>query len=99
MVPGGIVKFDPDIFVFSFDPADTIKTPALHRIIFRCIERALHLENLGYKPCLLFGTESVLMHFPWIDGHGGLKAFVGHYVEGRWKSQPPPSNKKGFTIL
>lgn len=88
LVSGGIVGFNPDLFVFSFDPADTIRIPSYTRLIQRCIERALHFHNCGFRPCILFGEESVMVQFPQLKAVGGLKNFLGHYIEQPWKSAP-----------
>jgi hypothetical protein len=86
LTPGGIVGFDPNIFVLAFDPADTLRIPALTRLIQRSVEKACHFSVLGYRPCVLFGEEAASLQFPQLKGRGGLKAFNGHYFEGSWKS-------------
>lgn len=85
MVTGGIVGFNPDVFVFSLDPEDTMKVPAYTRLIQRCIEKGLHLYHCGYKPVVLLGEEAVLLQAPWVKTAGGLKAWLGHYTEQPWK--------------
>lgn len=86
LVTGGIIEFDPDMFIFSFDPQDIIRIPAYTRIIQRCFDKAAHFMNLGYKPCVLLGEEAVTLQCPWVKSHGGLKQWVGGYVEQKWKS-------------
>jgi hypothetical protein len=86
LVPGGIVGWDPNLFVLAFDPADTIRIPALTRLIQRSVEKAAHFAAEGYRPCVLFGEESVVTQAPFIKGRGGLKAWSGHFFEGKWKS-------------
>jgi hypothetical protein len=88
LVVGGVIGWDPDMFIFSFDPADTIRVPAYTRLIQRCIEKALHFANLGFRPMVLFGEEAVTLQCPWVKSAGGLKAWQGGYVEGGWRSKP-----------
>jgi hypothetical protein len=88
MVPGGIKGFDPNIFVFAFDPQDTLRIPAYTRLIQRSIEKGLHFHHEGYRPCVLFGIEAVRLQAPFVENHGGLKAWQGSYIEGSWRSVP-----------
>jgi hypothetical protein len=93
LVPGGIVKFDPDIFVFALDPQDTLRIPAYTRLIQRSVEKGMMFQSLGYRPCVLFGKESVALQFPFVEKVlGGLKAMNGNYVEGKWRSVPKNNN-------
>jgi hypothetical protein len=88
LVTGGVLGWNPDLFVFSFDPDDCIRIPAYTRLIQRCIEKALHFSNCGYRPCVLLGEEAVMLQFPQLKNVGGLKNFLGHYLEQPFRLAP-----------
>jgi hypothetical protein len=88
LVSGGIEEWNPDLFIFSFDPQDIIRIPAYHRLIQRCFDKAYHYYNLGYRPCVLLGEESVNLQAPFVKTHGGLKNWFGHALEQPWRTKP-----------
>lgn len=88
LVVGGIIGWDPDMFVFSFDPYDCFKTPVYTRLIQRSIDKAVFFSTLGYRPCVLLGEEAVSLQFPWLKTAGGLKNWFSHWQEGKWRSAP-----------
>lgn len=90
LVTGGIVGWSPDLYIFSFDPTDTIRVPSYTRLIQRCMEKGMHFANLGFKPCVLFGEEAVALQCPFVKTAGGLKAWAGGYLEQPWRTLTDP---------
>lgn len=91
-VTGGIVQWQPDMFVFTFDPADKIKIPAYTRLIQRAFAKAKYFADHGYKPVVLLGAEAIDIQAPWVKSHGGVKAHAGGYVEQGWRSHTDKPN-------
>ena len=84
MVEGGIDRFDPNVFIVTFDPKDTHTTTAYVRQIQRDVAKAKVLVEKGYRPAVLFGKEAAELFAPHIKNNGGLKAWRGDWFEGEY---------------
>lgn len=87
-VPGGLLAFDPNVFLVSYNPGDILDTPSLYRLVRRDVEKAFSLADRDYRPLMLMGKGPAFLVAPWLQGKGGIKAWRGHWWEGSWPWQP-----------
>ena len=83
--PQGLLNFDPNIVLVTFDLKDVLGVPAYKRQIQRDLQKAKMLVEKGYRPLVTFGSEATELHLPWVRGKGGAKAFRGHFTEQEYK--------------
>lgn len=78
-----LLKFDPDIFIPTYDFADVRTQPPLEKVLIRHLAVANALARQGRRPILLMGKE--VLHFvaPWAEGP--FKGWAGSFWEGSWK--------------
>lgn len=81
-----IKKFDPEVFVITFDLKTILKESAFLDLAQRDISRALDFSNMGYKTAVLMGEKAISLKFqvPFNPGKGGLKSWRGHYFFSKW---------------
>lgn len=84
MADGGLIKFDPNLFVITFNPYDSRKKPVLGPLIVSDLRRAVDKIAQGYRPCVLMGTDAMELVAPWTSGKGGAQDWRGHWYEGEW---------------
>jgi hypothetical protein len=85
LVSGGLWAFNPNIFLITFNPRDSIKIPAYHRQLRIDFEKAREFVKRGYRPLVLCGNEASEMIFPFIQGKGSAKAWRGTFAEMDYK--------------
>ena len=97
LVPGGVRKFNPNLFIATFHPAATFRTPAIYRLILKDMEKAFRFgtSGKGYRPLVLMGDKALSLVAPWTEGKGGLRKWRSHWWHGSWPFGDD-SNKKGF---
>lgn len=83
--PGGLRKFDPNIFLITFNPRDSIKVPAYHRQLQCDFAKAKRFVEQGYRPLVLCGGEAAELIFPFVQGKGSAKGWRGHFSEQEYK--------------
>lgn len=94
-VPGGILQWNPNVFVLTFDPSALVKAPAYFPLMQAAVRKAFWLVERGHRPAVLFGREVKDLLVPWLAG--GIKDWQGTYVFGSWPKSDPTSNE-GFVI-
>lgn len=93
--PGGIVKFNPDLFLITEHPAAILHSGALGkmRLIRKHMERAFRFADQGARPCVLMGRTAMDLIAPELSRasdelhrgkKGGLTKWFGHFWEGGW---------------
>ena len=78
----GLNKFNPNLFILTFDPATIYSVGCHQRQIQRDIVKGIHFKNLGYTPAILFGDGPASLFYPWLTGNGGIKNWRGHFWQG-----------------
>ena len=95
--PGGLVKFNPDMFVLSLNPREAIRIPVYTRQIQRLFQRVYTFVQLGWRPLILCGNEPAELFAPFIKGQGGVKAWHMHFWTGEFKYNN--RNNEGFIAV
>ena len=93
---GGILTWNPNLFIITEHPACLFRTPAMTRYVEKHIERAFDLAKQGFRVCVVMGNQAMQVVCPELKG--GIRAWHGHIWEGKWpgKDEAP---KKGFAKL
>ncbi len=88
LTPGGLIDFDPNIFLITFSPKDCMKIGAYYRQIKNDLHKVMEFIDKGLRPMVCFGNEPAELMFPHIVGHGSVKAWHGHFKEMdyKWKT-------------
>lgn len=81
---GGIMSYNPNLFLATFHPAAAFKTPAIFRLIYRDIKKAFNFAAKGYRPLVLAGNAAMELVWPWTKGKGGLRVWRSHWTVGEW---------------
>lgn len=74
-------KFDPNLFLITFDPHDAMKTPAYRRQIQVDLSKLKTFISAGFRPLTLFGNEAAGI---FTQGYSA-KTFRGHFFETDYK--------------
>lgn len=83
-IPGGLVRFDPNLFIVTFGLDDALEVDAFQSCMVNDIEKALRFAGSGFRPCVLMGKEAMEL-MPCMSGQtGGVKKWRGHHWEGSW---------------
>lgn len=88
---GGLLKFDPNLFIVTYHPAYILRVPAFYWSVLRAVEFAFQKAGEGYRPLLLMGDKAAYLMGPWLEkdergrGSGGLKTWQRHWWEGSLK--------------
>lgn len=87
VVPTGIINFNPNVFVLTFDIEMLRNGAAFQHLMLSDIKRAMATIPRGGRPCVLFGeyATSLFTSYCFGPGQGGLKSWRGHIFEGSWK--------------
>lgn len=95
----GLISFDPNLFILTFNPQDIFKVNAYYRQIQEDIAKACRFVKKGFRPVICMGNEAAKLVCPWIEGNGGVKAVRGHFgeLEG-WKFKSLDSESVFKTI-
>jgi hypothetical protein len=90
---GGVLAFNPDIFLLTFDADAAINGPAFTHLLRADCRKAFEIADKGYKVAVLFGKIAGAYWMPhaFKTGAGGLKGWRGHYMKADWG--------KGFSQL
>lgn len=89
---GGLMGFNPDLFVVTYHPAYVLRTPAFYWPVLRAVEFAFKKAGEGYRPLLLMGDKATFLVAPWLQrdergqGMGGLKTWQRHWWTGSLQS-------------
>lgn len=92
---GGLLKFDPNLFVATYHPAYILRVPAFYWLVLRAMEFAFQKAGEGYRPLVLMGDKALYLIAPWLErdergrGSGGMKTWQRHWWEGSLKSGIP----------
>lgn len=92
LIPGGIRKFDPNLFMITEHPAALFRSPAMTRMIMRHMDKAFAKAKDGWRVCILMGAQA--MHLVAPELTGGIKHWHGHYFEGSWPGTQPEKGLK-----
>jgi hypothetical protein len=79
---GGLLDFDPDVFIVTLDFKKVFKSKPLYRLIQKDVEKAAHFADQGHRPLILSGLEVLELVAPWLKGRGGIAIWRGHFWEG-----------------
>lgn len=87
IVPRGIINFDPNVFIITFDIEMLSAGSAFRHLILADIRKALRTINQGGRPAVLFGEHPAKMFAPYCfgPGQGGIKTWRGHIFNNTWK--------------
>lgn len=92
---GGLLALDPNLFVVTFHPSDALPVPALGRLIYRDVEKAVKKMKEGFRPLILMGDESKDLVAPWMKG--SVKFWRGNWYTGSWPfKEGSPDLEPGF---
>ena len=86
LVPGGILSFDPNIFVLTFHPAAVLRTRAYFFLVKEEVKRAHEFARMGYRPLICMGGKAGALVFPRMEGNGGLDSWHGHWFHGSFRT-------------
>lgn len=86
-VPKGIISFNPDTFITSFDIGDLRNGSAFLHLFRKDMAKALEISKRGGRPAVLFGPipNSLFAGYTCAVGSGGIKSWRGHIFPGSWK--------------
>jgi hypothetical protein len=76
----GLKTWNPDYFVITFHPSETILVPALSVLLLRDMEKAVKKARAGHRVMVLMGKEAKELVAPWLDGP--IKSWRGHHWAG-----------------
>lgn len=99
LIDGGIVGYNPNMFIITLAPIDSRMVPALGRLIVKDMEKAVRKASEGFRPLILMGTEAMDLVCPFLSGKGGAPAWRGHYMEAEewpWSTKDSVLVKPGF---
>ena len=80
-----LTKFDPNLFLLTFDPHDALGTPAYSRQITADLGKLKRFIASGLRPLVLFGNQAGELFMPHIKGAGSVKTWRGHFMEMDYK--------------
>ena len=80
-----LAKFDPNLFLVTFDPHDAMNTPAYRRQIKLDLKKLATFIAQGLRPLVLFGAEAGELFLPHIKGNGSVKSWRGHFQPMEFK--------------
>ena len=86
-----LFKWNPDVFIITFDLTAVVKAVAHKVFIRRAFEIAMWYAEVGYRPLVLMGVEAAHLIMPSLFDHSEsyerevtFKAWVGHHFVGTW---------------
>jgi len=79
---GGLIKFDPTLFVITLDTSSILEVGAFKFMVQQDVKKAWRFADVGHRVAILFGSEVLSI----VAGHlkGGVKKWRGSYFEGSW---------------
>jgi uracil DNA glycosylase superfamily protein len=95
---GGIVGYNPNVFIATFHPAAAFRTPAIYRLILRDVEKAFRFAEKGFRPLVLAGNAAMELIWPWTRNKGGLRIWRSHWMQGEYPFHKG-AQKEGFNVI
>ncbi len=92
MRPGGIRDFNPNLFVVTFHPIETLAVPALSKLLQRDVEKAVRKMRADpeARVLVLMGDEAKDLIAPWLKG--SVRGWRGHF----WRGSYPFGSEKSM---
>lgn len=81
-VPKGLLTWNPNRFVLTYDFKDARTLEAYEALLRADVAKAMRFVESGHRPLLVQGKEPMELLAPWLIGQGGLKAHRGDWWEG-----------------
>jgi hypothetical protein len=102
LVPGGVKKFNPNVFMLTFELTSVKYGPAFQHLLKESVRKCFRLAEKGYRPALVCGKEAGELFFPYAfsQGQGGTKSWINHYMVSDWGGLEIKKEEtlKGFSL-
>jgi len=90
LVSGGLLDFNADCAIITFDYRTAQKAPAFKVFLARSFEWAVDMAGMGHRPIILMGQEVAGMVFPELFSHQefdretSFRQWIGHWAMTTW---------------